>query len=44
MILKTFSPKQMAKKMRIFDSKQSKIVQNLIITLFFDKKRQTNAP
>jgi hypothetical protein len=34
MILKIFSPKNFAKKIGVFDSKQSKIMQKMTVTLF----------
>jgi hypothetical protein len=37
MILKIFSPKNLAKKFGVFDSKQSQIFKKLIITLVFEK-------
>jgi hypothetical protein len=40
MIFKIFSPKNLAKKNGVFDSKQSQILEKLIITLVFKKKRQ----
>jgi hypothetical protein len=37
MIFKIFSPKNFAKKIGVFDSRQSQILKKIIITLFFVK-------
>jgi hypothetical protein len=40
MILKIFSPKNLAKILAFFDQTTASFCKNLIIALFFEKKRQ----